>query len=247
MIPLAPSRCPALVGSRAQIFAWRPRLGGPRLLARPDVRPVRALAISLGLHGVAACLILSAAPSAEHGVTAGSPQAVRVRIVAANAAPAAVETSGSPRTERAVTREAKPTAVRPAAVDAIPPRSVEPDSGSADAAHASEATRSPYFDQGRLTRLPSPIGEVALDDDAITAIPVSATVRVTLLVRADGIVADATASVDGASEGEVDAFVARILERLRGTRFQPGEIDGAPVPARLDIVVVGRPINEPAS
>ncbi|MGN6701805.1 MAG: hypothetical protein ACTHKB_02435 [Burkholderiaceae bacterium] len=247
-LPLVPPIGPMSSGPAADASG---KLSSPArsLLRRLNARHARVLALSLVLHGGLAWLILAAGPSVEHGAAGGLPQTVRVRILAPEAASATADSSDSLRPGHAVPETLAPRSAaeevnqsRPANRNAEIARA--PD---ADASNAGAPLHSVYFDQGRLTRLPSPLGEVTLDDDAITAVPVSATVQITLFVNADGAVADATARIDGASEGEVETFVARVLARLRDTRFHPGEIDGAPVPARLDIVVIGRPLAQPAS
>lgn len=101
-----------------------------------------------------------------------------------------------------------------------------------------------YFASGQLTRLPSPLTDVDLNEESIDAIAVKGVVELTIWVEVDGTVANVSSFVENENARQ---FANRIADRFLRTRFSPGEIDGKTVRSELKITVVSEPIASPAS
>jgi len=100
------------------------------------------------------------------------------------------------------------------------------------------ATFQGYFPAGRLTRLPFPLADVDLDVTEIDEVAIEGAIELTILVEADGTVADVSASI---SQNNAQAFADRVAARFQRARFAPGEINGKAVKSQLRITVVSEP------
>jgi hypothetical protein len=97
-----------------------------------------------------------------------------------------------------------------------------------------------YVTTGKLTRLPTPIAEIDLDVDEVKEVAVAGSVRLRILINADGTVAEVLSADDDES---LRAFSERVAGIFKRTRFTPGEIDGRAVKAQLEINVVSENIQ----
>ncbi|MDQ9169781.1 energy transducer TonB [Oxalobacteraceae bacterium R-40] len=92
-----------------------------------------------------------------------------------------------------------------------------------------------YVTTGKLTRLPAPIAEIDLDVDEVKEVAVAGSVRLRILINADGTVAEVLSADD---DEALRVFSERVAGIFKRTRFTPGEINGRAVKAQLEINVV---------
>lgn len=105
-------------------------------------------------------------------------------------------------------------------------------------------TRESYSPSGRLTRMPSPVTNIDLNIAEIDAAAMTATIELTVLVRADGTVADVSTFVQ---DDKARHFADLIASRFLSARFSPGEIDGKAVNAEFKAIVISEPISNPSA
>lgn len=92
-----------------------------------------------------------------------------------------------------------------------------------------------YVSAGRLTKLPSPLTEIDLNVAEISELAYAGQTSLTILINADGTVADVISGVEAENARN---FAQRVAARFRSARFMPGEIDGMAVRSQLQITVV---------
>lgn len=94
-----------------------------------------------------------------------------------------------------------------------------------------------YLPAERLTRLPEPAEHIDPSLATITDIPFAGQIQLTVLIDANGMVADVITSVES---NDARILAERIAAHFKDARFIPGEIDGKAVKSRLQITVVGK-------
>lgn len=99
-----------------------------------------------------------------------------------------------------------------------------------------------YSAVGRLTRLPEPVVDIDLNVAGINDIADAGKIEMTILVNEAGIVIDVIPVIGSES---ARAFVERVAQRFKSTRFTPGEINGKAVKSQVRITVVSE--NFPVS
>lgn len=101
-------------------------------------------------------------------------------------------------------------------------------------------TTESYLPPGRLTRMPSPINEIDLNIAELDAEATEVVIELTVLVKADGTVADVSTFVE---DDKARHFVDLIASRFLRARFSPGEIDGKAVNSEFKVIVVSEPVT----
>lgn len=105
----------------------------------------------------------------------------------------------------------------------------------------SEAAATPDFlPPGRLTRLPTPLGEIDLDVPALNQFSFTGALEFSILIDENGVVVDVLSLAE--TEGEA-IFSDRVAERFKHARFSPGEIDGRAVKSQVRIMVVSEDLS----
>lgn len=94
-----------------------------------------------------------------------------------------------------------------------------------------------YLPAERLTRLPEPAEHIDPNLATINDIPFAGQIQLTVLIDANGMVADVITSVES---NDARILAERIAAHFKDARFIPGEIDGKAVKSRLQITVVGK-------
>ncbi|MDB5762388.1 MAG: hypothetical protein JWQ21_1383 [Herminiimonas sp.] len=92
-----------------------------------------------------------------------------------------------------------------------------------------------YLPLGRLTRLPVPVADIDLNVAEISDVALPGTIELTVLINADGTVADVVMPI---KNERTRVFADRVAERFKSARFIPGEMDGRAIKSRLEITVV---------
>lgn len=93
----------------------------------------------------------------------------------------------------------------------------------------------PYLPAGRLTRPPVLLSDIDLNVAEITELAHPGRIELTILIDANGLIADVLPSVENA---DMRLFADRVAARLSSVRFLPGELEGNPVKSQLKIIVV---------
>jgi TonB family protein len=97
-----------------------------------------------------------------------------------------------------------------------------------------------YFTAGELTRLPAPATSIDLDVPEVKEVADAGSVQLTILINADGTVADV---LNKDKSGATSEFSERVMEIFRRARFVPGEVNGKAVKALLEINVVSEELR----
>ena len=87
-----------------------------------------------------------------------------------------------------------------------------------------------YSAVGRLTRLPEPVVDIDLNVAGINDIADAGKIEMTILVNEAGIVIDVIPVIGSES---ARAFVERVAQRFKSTRFTSGEINGKAVKSQV--------------
>lgn len=184
---------------------------------------------SIGMHLAVSWGVLHSG-SFEHGVAQGSRSADSPLTVSLLAPESKPDTADSLRELAAQT----------ASIESLPAPETPPEPapiirpvGIPDALQSLAVQD--YVEPGRLTRVPAPASEIDLNVAEISSLGYSGRTNLTILINADGTVADV---VSGPEEQGAPEFVERVAARFKGARFIPGEIDGVAVKSRLKITVV---------
>lgn len=192
-----------------------------------NARLLKFLLASLCMHLAVSWLLLRPG-SFEHGVAQGGwdrVPALTVSLLAADNRQVTAESVG--RSTEQTYSDDSPPAPKPSPA-LMPMNSLEVLKSHTAQDYVSVST-------GRLTRLPSPLGDIDLDVAEISGLGYAGQARLTILINADGSVVDVLGESDA---GDAHEFVKRVAARFRSTRFMPGEIDGVAVNSQMQITVV---------
>jgi hypothetical protein len=187
---------------------------------------------SLGLHFVVLFYFWHIRPFEQGGVPHANdvPVTVSARLIAKRAA------SKPPHSAEKEDKEDRTTAKQPSNLPSEVKNSEPP-------AEQEFLPSNDFLSAGKLTLKPGPITPIDLNIAEISGIAFSGSVELAILIDVDGTVVDVIPSTDADNAEE---FIERVVERFRGARFSPGEINGRPVRSQVRVTVVSEELPSSA-